>query len=120
MLGTKKVYSFHVPGTLAADLAIKFKAPQDMSLEHVSAVSSANSNTKIKIGTSADDDAYFLLAEAGVGKSGTPAEIGRADFVGGQYPHIAKGTTFTVDVDYDGAGGTAGANFTLVLTFSEG
>ncbi len=118
MLGNHTVYSFHVPGTMSANLALKFKTPADMSLTHVSSVVSTAGSTTIKVGNSGDDDAY--VAEIATGVSGTPAEIVRTGFVGGQYPHIAKGTIVTVDVDYDGDGGTAGANLTLVLTFSEG
>ncbi len=120
MIGNKFLATFHVPGTLAADVAIKFKAEADMTLKHVSSCISNAGDTRIKIGNSDDDDAYLALNHALIGESGSPAEIDRDDFVGGQYPHISKGTIVTVDVDYDGASGTAGANLTLVLTFTEG
>jgi hypothetical protein len=42
------------------------------------------------------------------------------DFVGSNFPHIAALTNIICTLDYDGAGGTAAADFTLVLTFTEG
>jgi len=118
MIGNSVVHSFHVPGTMAANLTIKFKTPEDMTLEHVSSVVTTNGSSTIKIGNSDNDDAY--VEEIACGVSGTPAEITRTGFVGDQYPHISKGTIVIVTIDYDGAAGTAGANLTVVLTFKEG
>jgi len=36
------------------------------------------------------------------------------------YPHITKGTIIAAALDYDGAGGTAVQDFTLILGFTEG
>jgi hypothetical protein len=36
------------------------------------------------------------------------------------FPHIAKGTVIVATLDYDGAGGTAAHDFTLVLGFMKG
>ncbi len=110
--------SYHVPGTLAANLAIRFKAPFDCQLVHVSAVGSNANNGILDIGNADDDDAY--LDGVDIGDSGAPAEFSRAHFVGCQYPHITRGTVVVASLDYDGAGGTATQNFTLVLTFTEG
>jgi hypothetical protein len=42
------------------------------------------------------------------------------DFVGSEFPHIAAGTNIVATLDFDGAGGTAVADFTLVMVFTEG
>lgn len=111
-------HSYHIPGTLSANLGINFTTPCDLQLVHASAVGSNANDGLLKIGSSSDDDAY--LASAAIGDSGTPAVFDRDNFVGGQYPHIAAGTVVVITLDYDGAGGTAAANFTLALTFTEG
>jgi len=36
------------------------------------------------------------------------------------YPRIADGTVVVITLDYDGDGGTAADDFTIVLTFAEG
>jgi hypothetical protein len=110
--------SYHIPGTLAANVAIRFTAPFDMQLVHVSAVASNDSDATMTIGTSASAAAY--LAACTIGDSGTPVEKARADFVGTQFPHIADGTIVAIALDYDGAGGTAANDVTVVLTFTEG
>lgn len=110
--------TYHIPGTLAANITPRWTLPGDCQLQHVSAVASNDSDATLKIGNSADDDAY--LAASVIGDSGTPLEFDRDNFVGGQFPHPTKGTVMVLTLDYDGAGGTAAQNVTLVLTFSEG
>jgi hypothetical protein len=117
--------SFHIPGTLAANLTITLTVPSDCSLVHVSAVASNNSDATLKIGTSADDDGY--LTATAIGDSGTPAEFDLDDFDGAllsnpgmEYPHLLDGTVLVLTLDYDGAAGTAAQNVTLVATFCEG
>jgi hypothetical protein len=117
--------AYHVPGTLAADLAIKFTAPCNCSLLHVSAVASNDSDAKITIGDSTDADEY--LTSSAIGDSGTPVEFDGDDFVdtaGSQhdryYPRIADGTVVAIALDFDGASGTAADDVTIVLTFAEG
>jgi hypothetical protein len=117
--------AYHVPGTLAADLAIKWTAPFDCTLLHVSAVGSNANNGLLTIGDSADPDEY--LTSSSIGDSGTPAEFDGDDFVdtagnthGRYYPRIVDGTIVAIALDHDGVGGTATHDFTLVLTFAEG
>jgi hypothetical protein len=117
--------SYHIPGTLAANAVIKFTAPFNMQLVHVSAVASNDSDATLIIGDSSDDDEY--LTSSTIGDSGTPKEFDGNDFVDAAgnthnryYPHIADGTVVVATLDYDGAGGTAAQNVTLVLTFTEG
>ncbi len=111
-------HTYHIPGTLTANVSIPFKLYSDVSLVHVSAVGSNANDATLKIGNSSDDDAYLLAA--GIGDSGAPVEFDRDNFVGGVDPHIKKGTTMLLTLDYDGAGGAAAQNVTLVLTFTEG
>ena len=113
--------TYHVPGTLAADLGIRFTVPTNCQLVHVSAVGSNSYAAGLELGTSADADAY--LEKCSIGVSGTPVEKGRSNFVGSQYPHITDGTIFVITLDYNYNGGgaaNASANVTIVLTFTEG
>ena len=117
--------AYHVPGTLAANVDIKFTAPFDCTLLHVSAVASNDSDATLTIGDSSDADEY--LQSTTIGDSGTPAEFDGDDFVdtaGVQhsryYPRIADGTIVAIALDYDGSSGTAAHDFTIVLTFAEG
>ena len=110
-------HSYHLPGTLTANLDIRFTAHTNMSLVHVSAVASNDSDATLKIGTSADDDEFLL--ETTIGDSGTPSEFDWGDFID-QYPRIEDGDIVVITVDYDGSTGTAAADLTVVLTFTEG
>jgi hypothetical protein len=117
--------TYHVPGTLSANLDIRFTAHTNMSLVHVSAVASKDSDATIALGTSADTDGF--LAACVIGDSAVPVEKELADFDGAlltdsgkEYPRISDGDVVVVTLDYDGAAGTAADDFTLVLTFTEG
>jgi hypothetical protein len=118
-------HAFHIPGTLSADLDIRFTVPSACTLVHVSAVASNDSDATLAIGTSADTDGYHTAAV--IGDSQTPVEWDRGDFDGAllsdtslECPHIADDTVVVLTLDYDGAGGTAAADVTIVLTFVEG
>jgi hypothetical protein len=115
--------AFHVPGTLSADLSIRWYAPFACQLIHVQAVGSNANDATLAVGTSADADGY--ITAFAIGDSGTPVEKeALADFdgalAGSQYPHVADGTIIALALDYDGASGTAAADITIVLTFTEG
>jgi hypothetical protein len=110
--------TYHVPGTLSADLDIRYKAPMNCTLLHVSAVASNDSDATLTIGTSDDDDEF--LDTTVIGDSQVPTEFELADFVGDQYPRIADGDVVVITVDYDGDSGTAADDLTLLLTFAEG
>jgi hypothetical protein len=88
----------------------------ELSLVHVSAVASNDSDATLKIGTSTDDE---FLAETTIGDSRTPSEFDWGDFVD-QHPRIEDGDIVVLTLDYDGATGTAAADLTLILTFTEG
>lgn len=115
--------AFHIPGTLAADLAIKWTAPMNCQLVHAQAVGSNANDATLAIGPSTDTDGY--ITAFAIGDSGTPVEKeALSDFdgavAGSQYPHIADGTIIVLTLDYDGSSGTAAADVTIVLTFTEG
>lgn len=111
-------HTYHIPGTLTADIAVKFTAPTNCTLLHVSAVASNDSDATLRLGTSSDDDQYLL--ETAIGDSGVPAEFERSDFVDAQFARIEDGDVVAVTLDFDGATGTAAQDVSLVLTFAEG
>ena len=121
----KFAHAFHIPGTLSADINIRFTVPSDCCLVHVSAVASNDSDATLALGTSADTDGW--LAACVIGDSNTPVEKGIADFdgallsdAGSEPPRAVDGTIVVATLDYDGDGGTAAQNVTIVLTFQEG
>lgn len=105
-------------GAAAADIQMVFEAPNDMQLVKVSVSGSNANDATIKIGTTDDDDLY-MVAKA-FGDSDVPAEYDRDDFVGSQYPVASEGAIVKVTVDFDGAGGTAVNDPTILLTFLVG
>ena len=117
--------TYHVAGTLSANLAITFKMPCDAQLLHASAVGSNGHDATLTIGDSSDADEY--LAAGAIGDSHSPAEFDADDWLNSSgstddpyYPHLSDGDIIKIAVDYDGDGGTAIDDFTLVLTFAEG
>ena len=108
-----------IPGTMAADYAFTFTAACDCTIKHISAVVSNAANTRIKVGTSADDDEFLTIAATGV--SGTPVVWDEdTDFRYAVFPRIERGDVVIVSIDHDGAAGTAGANLSIVITYEEG
>ncbi len=122
----KFTHTFHVPGTLTADLAIVWTVPTDCTLLHVSAVASDANAAGLEVGTTSDADAY--ITKYSIGTSGTPVEKQTpSDFNGAtsdsNRPHIADGTVMklTLDFNYNGGGSAAASDdVTIVLTFQEG
>ena len=118
MLGNVFTQTYYLPGTLAANVDIRFIPAINCKLIHVSCCGSNASNAVMVIGTSSDNDAYLTAVD--VGDSNVPSEFDRDDFVNTQYPRLPKGDVVSVLIDYDGAGGTAVANLSIVLTLLEG
>ncbi len=125
MQGNKNTALIHIPGTLAANIAVQWLIEANCTLLHVSAVASNNSDATLEIGLSTDQNG-FLVAVV-IGDSDVPAEFKLADWdgalitdAGNEYPRLLVGEIITVDLDYDGSAGTAAANVTIVLTFLEG
>ena len=118
MLG-KFLMTIVIPGTLAAPVDFKTTIPSPCTIQHLSMVQSNAGAGRIKIGTSADDDAYLAYTTAGI--SGTPVVLSAlSDWIGSVRPHLSKDEVFAVYVDHDGDGGTAADDLTMVLTFTEG
>jgi len=121
----KFTHAFHIPGTLGADINIRFTAPSNCQLVHVSAVASNDSDATLALGNSADTDGF--LAAATIGDSNTPTEFDLSDFdgalltnAGEEYPSIDDEDIVVITLDHDGTSGTAAADVTIVLTFTEG
>lgn len=126
MQGNKFVVSFSRPGTLAANAAGSFALPFAFTILAVMAGGSGANDGKLEIGTIADPNAY--LTSAAIGDSGTPAKFEKGDWDGvlftgidGVDPiRIAADTPVTWALDFDGAAGTATANFELQFVCVEG
>ena len=120
--------AFHITGTLAANVNIRWTAPCDCTLLHVSAVGSNANDGLLTIGDSSDTDEY--LQSSAIGDSNTPVEFDGDDFYdtdgnqpGIYYPRISDGTIVVIEVDFNYNGGGAAAasdDPTIVLTFAEG
>lgn len=119
MQGMHFPVTVHVPGTLAANITVYWKALFDCILQHVSAVGSNANNGILTVGISTDTDS--ILAAGDIGDSGAPAEFDRDNWATtNPTGRINKGETVVFTLDYDGSSGTATQNFTMVATFSEG
>ncbi len=118
MDGMRIVVPVHFHGTMAANGTFRWLTPCGLTLTHVSAAGSNTNTAEVKVGKSDDDDAYMAAKDVG---DGAALGYDRADFVGGENPHIPAGTTVLVTVDYNGAGNTtAVADCSVVMTFLEG
>jgi hypothetical protein len=106
----KIVWSFHVPGALAQNLNIRWLVPVDCVVDHVSMVTSNDSDMTGMLGVATDTD--LILAASVAGDSGVPVayEPGVA---------VSEDEVMAFTGDYDGASGTAGSDFTLVITATE-
>ncbi len=71
MLGNLFTQTIHVPGTLAANIAVKFILPVDVKLIHVSACGSNANSGILDIGPSTDTDGY--LDGVSIGDSDVPS-----------------------------------------------
>ena len=115
--------AFHVTGTLSAALNIRWTAPSDCILKHVSAVASNTSSATLEVGSSADLNGY--IAAFAIGQSNTPVQKeALTDFdgalAGSQFPRISNGDIVALTLDHDGDAGTAANDVSIVLTFMEG
>ena len=115
--------AFHAPGALAANANIRFQVPSHCTLKHISAVGSNSHNATMEVGDSTDANGYITAYALGV--SNTPVQKEAiTDFDGAladsQYPEVSDGDIVAIAVDFDGDGGTAIEDMTIVLTFVEG
>jgi hypothetical protein len=104
---------------MTANLNIRLSVPVDCRLMRVSAVTSNDADTTLKIGISTDDDS--ILAAVAIGDSGTPAVKTPSNWAStNPTGRLTQGQILVLTVDYDGAGGTAGDDLTIDLDFIEG
>ena len=104
---------------LAANHTYRLRLPFGVTLEGVSAAAADTTSFILDIGTAADSDAY-LDGVTVTGAASTTTMFGRADFVGGEYPHIPAGTEWLVSIDYDGGAGGDAADVSITLILTEG
>lgn len=99
-------------GTLGADGTIYWKAPFAFTLMRVQSCQSNAGAATLKVGIAGTLEKY--LAAHAMGVSGTPVvkDVGdwNATYTAEGNPHIAADTVLAFTVDFDGAGGTAGAD----------
>ncbi|MCJ7737451.1 MAG: hypothetical protein MUQ10_09080 [Anaerolineae bacterium] len=118
MLG-KFTQTIVIPGTLGAAVSFVATVPSPCTIQHLSMNQSNAGNARVKIGTTSDDNAYLDYTEAG--QTNVPVVLSAlSDWIGSVRPHLAKDEVFALQVDHDGDGGTAGADLTIVITFTEG
>lgn len=111
-------WTIHVPGTLAANVNVRFTVPHSGRVTHVSAVASNNSDATMTLGISSDTDS--ILASTTIGDSNTPATFTRANWAAANPTGaLAAGNIVVLTVDYDGGSGTAAADLTVVITTVE-
>jgi hypothetical protein len=120
MQGRRFTISIHLHATLAANAAGTFIMPCQATLIEVSAVASNNSDATLSVGNSVAGAAVYCVAQV-IGDSGAPAvltQTGTAITASGR-TNIPDDTIMTWTLDFDGAGGTAGQNVTIMFTFEE-
>ena len=117
--------SYHVPGTLGADLNIRVKAPHDMQLIHASAQGSGAAAAGLSIGSATDATAYLAKSSIGVSNVAVDFDFDNfATYAASQaYPRISKNTYLCLALDYDyngGGGAVASADVSITLTLLKG
>lgn len=119
MQGNLNAYCFHVPGTLTANLDIRWTMAKDARVKELTGVASNDSDATIMLGISTDTNS--ILTAAVTGDSGVPVVKTRADFDAVNDTGVLNADDVVVlTVDYDGSAGTAAADLTVVLTLLEG
>lgn len=119
MIGKHFGRTIHVPGTLAADVAVTISMPVDCRLRRVSAVGSNANDAELQIGVG--DDADNIMAAAAIGDSHVPVIFDTGDWASTNATgRLAQGDLLKLALDFDGDGGTAAQDVTIDLDFVEG
>ena len=119
MQGHRNIITFHIPGTLTANINMRFTAAYDFRVKEVSAVASNASDASLEVGISSDVDS--ILATYDIGDSDVPIVKKVADFASTNSDGIVSaGEIFVLTLDFDGAVGVAGQNVTIVVSILEG
>ena len=104
-----------VPGTLTADVVAHFKHMRELQLVGISAKSDDTTSFILKIGTAADDDAFYTGTITG---GAAPVVIAGTAFIDAGSP-LPWSKEYLVTIDFDGGAGGNSANVTVVLFLSE-
>lgn len=115
MQSTNYNVTLHIGGTLTGTAARAFQLPFAAQLTAVQVSAAANTDSKLNLGTAADEDAY--VDDVSLPASGATLVLRRGDFVGGQNIHLPAGSVVVAKVT---KGGTAAADVTVFLNFTEG
>lgn len=109
----------YLDAALAANHTFRIKLPFAVTLVGVNAACADSTSFILDIGTAADTDAW-LDGVTVTGAAATTTGFDRADFVGGEHPHIDAGTEIVISIDYDGGAGGDAADVSLTVLFTEG
>lgn len=115
MKGSYFPITFHVSGTLTADISSTVAFPFGVQLTGVQVSSSGATDSKVKIGTPSNDTAYMTARDSGASKA--IKSYDRADFSGGENVHLSPGSLLQLTVT---KGTTAAKDVTAILLFTEG
>jgi phospholipase/lecithinase/hemolysin len=119
MQGKRNTLCWHIPGTLTANLDIRFTAAFDFVIKEISAVTSNDSDATLAVGISTDTDS--ILAATTIGDSQVPVTKTRSDWATTNANGVVNTDEVVVlTVDFDGSSGTAGDDLTIVMTIMEG
>ena len=119
MQGKRQSLCWHIPGTLAANIDIRFTAAFDFVIKEISAVASNDSDATLAVGISTDTDS--VLAATTIGDSQVPSVKTRSDWASTNENGVINADEVVVlTLDYDGSSGTAAADVTIVMTILEG
>ena len=115
MQGNTFAFPIVVPGTLTADVTTHFKHGRELQLTEISAKADDTTSFILKIGTAADDDAFYTGTVTG---GAAPAVVAGTAFVDAGSP-LPWSKEYLVTIDYDGGAGGNAANVSVVLYLSE-
>lgn len=119
MLGQHFGRLIHVPGTLAANLDIRFSVPVDCRLVRVSHCAGNDSDATFTLGVSGDTDS--ILTSTNLGDSGTPTVEDVDDWAAtNPTGRLSQGDVLVITLDFDGVAGAAAQDVTMDLDFLEG
>lgn len=119
MQGKRNSLCWHIPGTLTANIDIRFTAAFDFTIKEISAVASNDSDATLAVGISTDTDS--VLVATTIGDSQVPSVKTRSNWATTNPNGIINNDEVVVlTLDFDGAAGTAAQNVTIVMTILEG
>lgn len=115
MIGMNYCVPLTIAGTLSGTTTRVYVMPFNATLRSVQVSAGANTDSELDVGTSTDGDAW--IDGVALGASGAPVIVKSSSFIGGLPIQVAEGDTISISVT---KGGTAAANVTVYLNFTEG